>query len=135
VAVLDLFALAFFSATSARGQWKSPFPLAVILEPPVKIAFPLAVFLSKPPVEIAFSLAVLLRKPLVEMLFSLAIFLFSHQWKFSRLFLNFCTEIYIYLHTQTYILIKCSIDIKSNMELNSIIHLYTSHIIYIKVFT
>jgi hypothetical protein len=45
VAVLELFALAFFSAASARGQWKSPFPLAVILEPPVKIAFPLAVFL------------------------------------------------------------------------------------------
>jgi hypothetical protein len=44
VAVLELFALAFFSAASARGQWKSPFPLAVILEPPVKIAFPLAVF-------------------------------------------------------------------------------------------
>jgi hypothetical protein len=45
VAVLELFALAFFNAASARGQWKSPFPLAVILEPPVKIAFPLAVFL------------------------------------------------------------------------------------------
>jgi hypothetical protein len=42
VAVLEMFALAFFSAASARGQWKSPFPLAVILEPPVKIAFPLA---------------------------------------------------------------------------------------------
>jgi hypothetical protein len=36
VAVLELFALAFFSAASARGQWKS-FPLAIILEPPVKI--------------------------------------------------------------------------------------------------
>jgi hypothetical protein len=57
VAVLELFALAFFSATSARGQWESPFPLAVILEPPVKIAFPLAVLLRKPPVEIVFSLA------------------------------------------------------------------------------
>jgi hypothetical protein len=33
VAVLELFALAFFSAANARGQWK----LAVILEPPVKI--------------------------------------------------------------------------------------------------
>jgi hypothetical protein len=42
VAVLELFALAFFSTASARGQWL--FPLAVILEPPVKIAFPLAVF-------------------------------------------------------------------------------------------
>jgi hypothetical protein len=40
VAVLEMFALAFFSAASARGL-----PLAVILEPPVKIAFPLAVFL------------------------------------------------------------------------------------------
>jgi hypothetical protein len=45
VAVLETFALAFFSAASARGQWKSPFPLAVILEQPVEIAFPLAVFL------------------------------------------------------------------------------------------
>jgi hypothetical protein len=43
VAVLETFALAFFSAASARGQWKSPFPLAVIQEPPVEIAFPLAV--------------------------------------------------------------------------------------------
>jgi hypothetical protein len=42
-AVLETFALAFFSAASARGQWKSP--LAVIQEPPVEIAFPLAVFL------------------------------------------------------------------------------------------
>jgi hypothetical protein len=57
VAVLELFALAFFSAASARGQCKLPFPLAVILEPPVEIAFPLAVFLIKPPVEIVFSLA------------------------------------------------------------------------------
>jgi hypothetical protein len=37
VVVLELFALAFFSAASARGQWKSSFPLAVILEPPMKI--------------------------------------------------------------------------------------------------
>jgi hypothetical protein len=71
VAILELFALAFFSTASATGQWKSPFPLAVILEPPVKIAFPLAVLLRKPPVEIVFSLAV---------------FLFSRQWKFSHLF-------------------------------------------------
>jgi hypothetical protein len=42
--VLEMFALAFFNAAGARGQWKSPFSLAVILEPPVKIAFPLAVF-------------------------------------------------------------------------------------------
>jgi hypothetical protein len=46
VTVLKLFSLAFFSAASARGQWKSPFPLAVIQEPPVEIAFPLAVFLN-----------------------------------------------------------------------------------------
>jgi hypothetical protein len=51
VAVLETFSLALFSAASARGQWKSPFPLAVIQEP----------------------LAVLLRKPLVEMLFPLSV--------------------------------------------------------------
>jgi hypothetical protein len=45
VAVLNIFTLAFFSTASARGQWKSAFPLAVILEPPVKSAFSLAVFL------------------------------------------------------------------------------------------
>jgi hypothetical protein len=42
VAVLNLFTLAFFSTASARGLWKSAFPLAVILEPPVKSAFSLA---------------------------------------------------------------------------------------------
>jgi hypothetical protein len=52
VTVLKLFSLAFFSAASARGQWKSPFPLAVIQEPPVKIAF------HWPPVEMLFPLAV-----------------------------------------------------------------------------
>jgi hypothetical protein len=45
VAVLNLFTLAFFSTASARGQWKSAFPLAVILKPPVKSAFSLTVFL------------------------------------------------------------------------------------------
>jgi hypothetical protein len=45
VAVLNLFTLAFFSTASARGQWKSAFPPAIILEPPVKSAFSLAVFL------------------------------------------------------------------------------------------
>jgi hypothetical protein len=113
VAVLELFALVFFSAASARGQWKSPFPLAVILEPLVKIAFPLAVFLSKPPVEIAFSLAGLLRKPPMEIVFSLAVFLFSRQWKFSRLFLNFQSVlkfIYIYTHKHIYIYIYIDID-------------------------
>jgi hypothetical protein len=45
VAVENVFIVAFLSSASARGQWKSAFPLAVILEPPVKRAFPLAVFL------------------------------------------------------------------------------------------
>jgi hypothetical protein len=60
VAVLETFPLAFFSAASARGQWKSPFPLTVILEPPVKIAFPLAVLRkpSVPPVKMLFPLTV-----------------------------------------------------------------------------
>jgi hypothetical protein len=43
VAVLETFSLALFSAASARGQWKSSFPLAVILEPPVEMLFSLAV--------------------------------------------------------------------------------------------
>jgi hypothetical protein len=88
VAVLELFALAFFSATSARDQWKSPFPLAVILEPPVKISFPLAVLLRKLP---------------VENVFSLAVFYLAASGSFPAFFLNFRSEIYIYLHTQTYI--------------------------------
>jgi hypothetical protein len=65
VTVLKLFSLAFFSAASARGQWKSPFPLAVIQEPPVEIAITASEnsistggFLKQPPVEIAFPLAV-----------------------------------------------------------------------------
>jgi hypothetical protein len=45
VAVENVFIVAFLSSASARGQWKSAFPLAVILEPPVKRAFSLAVFL------------------------------------------------------------------------------------------
>jgi hypothetical protein len=85
VAVLETFALAFFSAASARGPWKSPFPLAV--------------FLRKPPVE-HFPLAVLLRKPPVGGLFYLAA-----SGKFSRLFLNFRTEFYIFTHTNIYIYI------------------------------
>jgi hypothetical protein len=36
-------------------------------------------FLKKPPVKIAFPLAVFLIKPPVEMLFPLAVFLFSRQ--------------------------------------------------------
>jgi hypothetical protein len=48
VTVLKLFSLALFSAASAKGQWKSLFPLAVIQEPPVEIAFPLAVLFIKP---------------------------------------------------------------------------------------
>jgi hypothetical protein len=43
VAVLETFSLALFSAASAKGQWKSSFPLAVILEPPVELLFLLAV--------------------------------------------------------------------------------------------
>jgi hypothetical protein len=46
VTVLKTFLLALFSAASARGQWKSSFPLAVILEPPVEMIFSLAIFLS-----------------------------------------------------------------------------------------
>ena len=100
MAVLNIFTLAFFSTASARGQWKSAFPLAVILEPPVKSAFSLAVFFIKPPVEV-----------------------FPPFFKISN-----NTELYIYLftHTQTYIYIYIYIDIESNMKLNSIIHLYTS---------
>jgi hypothetical protein len=61
VAVLETFSLAFFSAASARGQWKSPFPLAVIQEPPVDASgnsISTGGFLKQPPVKIAFSLAV-----------------------------------------------------------------------------
>jgi hypothetical protein len=54
VAVLELFALAFFSAASARGQWKSTFRLAVVLEPLVEMLCSLAVCLIKPLVEIEF---------------------------------------------------------------------------------
>jgi hypothetical protein len=42
VAVENVFIVAFLSSASARGQWKSAFPLAVILEPPVKRAFAFA---------------------------------------------------------------------------------------------
>jgi hypothetical protein len=42
--VLELFALAFFSAASARGQWKSTFSLAVVLQPPVETIFSLTGF-------------------------------------------------------------------------------------------
>jgi hypothetical protein len=68
VAVLETFSLALFSAASARGQWKSPFPLTAIQEPP-------GGFLKQPPVEMLFPLAVLLRKPPVER--------FSAFFKFS----------------------------------------------------
>jgi hypothetical protein len=44
VAVIELFVLAFFSAVSDRGKWKSVFSLAVVLQPPVETIFPLAVF-------------------------------------------------------------------------------------------
>jgi hypothetical protein len=48
---------------------------------------------------------------------------------FPRLFSKFQTILnyrYIYLHTHKHIYIYIYIDIESNMELNSIIHLYTS---------
>jgi hypothetical protein len=57
-------------------------------------------FLKQPPVKIAFSLAVLLRKPPVW-----RFVLFSRQWKGFPPFLNFRTEIYIFTHTQIYIYI------------------------------
>jgi hypothetical protein len=44
VVVIELFALSFFSASSARDPWKSVFSLAVVLQPPVEIIFSLAVF-------------------------------------------------------------------------------------------
>jgi hypothetical protein len=81
VTALKLFSLAFFSAASARGQWKSPFPLAVIQEPPVEIAFPLAVTIS-----------------------TSGLFYLAASGKFP-VFLNFRTEIYIFTHTNIYIYI------------------------------
>jgi hypothetical protein len=89
VAVLETFALVFFSAASARGQWKSPFPPAVIQESTVEIAFPLAVLLRKPPVEMSTG----------------GLFYLAASGKVSRLFLNFRTEIYIFTHTNIYIYI------------------------------
>jgi hypothetical protein len=88
VAILETFVLAFFSVASARGQWKSPFPLTVILEPPVEIAFPLAV-----------------ENRQWKCYFHWRFVLFSRQWKFSRLFLNFQSVlkfIYIYTHKHIY---------------------------------
>jgi hypothetical protein len=92
VAVLETFSLALFSAASARGQWKSPFPMAVIQEPSVEIAFSLAVFLSNRQWKCYFHWRFVL---------------FSRQWKVFPPFFKFSisTEIYIYLHTQTYIYI------------------------------
>jgi hypothetical protein len=75
-------------------------------------------FLKQPPVE-------MLKKTASENSISTGgLFYLAASGKFSRLFLNFQSVlkfIYIYTH-KTYIYI----DIKSNMELNSIIHLYTS---------
>jgi hypothetical protein len=71
VTVLKLFSLAFFSAASARGQWKSPFGGYSRTASGNSIST--GGFLKQPPVKIAFSLAVLLRKPPVEMLFLLAV--------------------------------------------------------------
>jgi hypothetical protein len=73
VTVLELFALAFFSAASTRGQWKSPFPISTSgysRTASENIIFTSG-FFKKPPMKIAFPLVV---------------FLFSRQWKFFRLF-------------------------------------------------
>jgi hypothetical protein len=91
VAVLETFLLTLFSAASARGQWKSPFPLAVIQETPVEIAFPLAVFLSNCQWKCYFHWRFVL---------------FSRQWKVFLPFLNFQSVlkfIYIYTHKHIYI--------------------------------
>jgi hypothetical protein len=65
-------------------------------------------------VKTAFPLAVLLRKPPVKMLFALAVFLFSRQWKFSRLFLIFVLK---FTHTNIYIYIYIYIDINKHVVL------------------
>jgi hypothetical protein len=88
VAVLETFSLALFSAASARGQWKSSFPLTVILEPPVEIHWRL---LKKTDSENSISTG--------------GLFYLAASGKFSRLFLNFQSVlkfIYIYTH-KTYI--------------------------------
>jgi hypothetical protein len=108
-AVLELFTPSFFSAASAKGQISTG---GWLKQPPVKITFLLVVWLMKPSVEIHFSLMVFfIRRPMVVF----------------PLFSNFQTKLnftYVYTHTQTNIYIY--IHIKSNMELNSIIYLYTS---------
>jgi hypothetical protein len=55
--ILEVFALMFFSAATARGQdqWKITFSVAVILEAPVKMLFSLAVLLKQPLVDIIFT--------------------------------------------------------------------------------
>jgi hypothetical protein len=88
VAVLETFSLALFSAASARGQWKSSFPLAVILEPPVEMICSLAVFLSNHQWKCYFHWRFVL---------------FSRQWKvFPPFFLIFNQywNLYIFTHTK-----------------------------------
>jgi hypothetical protein len=71
--------------------------MAVVLEPSVKIHFPLTVFFIWPLVEV------------------------------FPPFSNFQTKLnFIFIETYIYIYINIDIDIESNIELNSIIHLYTS---------
>jgi hypothetical protein len=95
VAVLELFALVFFSAASARGQYKSAFSLAVFLTASVnnistdgllkKTACGNKIctggFHKQPPVTITLAVAGCLRKSPVETRFKLAVFLSNRQWK------------------------------------------------------
>jgi hypothetical protein len=102
VVVLKTFSLALFSAASARCQWKSSFPLTVILEPPVEMLFSLVVSGN------AIFTGGFIKK--TDGLFYLAA-----SGKFSRLFLNFQSVlkfIYIYTHkTYIYIYILILINI------------------------
>jgi hypothetical protein len=65
VVVLKIFALTFFDAATVRGQWKTTFLLAVILEPPLEMLFSLSVLLNKPLVEMHFPPAIFFIRPLV----------------------------------------------------------------------
>jgi hypothetical protein len=62
-------------------------------------------FLKQPPVKMLFPLAVLLRKPSGNAISTGGLFYLAASGKFSRLFLNFRTEIYIFTHTNIYIYI------------------------------
>jgi hypothetical protein len=76
VAVLYLFALAFFSDTSAMDQWKSAFSLAGCLKKPQVNNISTSGFLKQPgSANVLFPMVVLLSKPPVQMLFPLTVFL------------------------------------------------------------